>query len=73
MATSKEARVDLFVPKGYINDEPNLFIAVNGVSYLLPKGKTSKVPAFVKEEYDRAQRAQAKQDENIDQMLEAAK
>ena len=68
-----EGRVDLFVPKGYANDEPNLFIAVNGESFLIPKGKTSKVPPYVKEEYERGLRAQQKMDEHVDQMLEAAK
>ena len=42
-----EARVEVFVPKGYANDEPNLFVSVNGVNYLLPKGKKSLVPAHV--------------------------
>lgn len=74
MATKKkDERVELFIPKGYANDEPNHFIAVNGVTYLLPKGKTSKVPPFVKEEYERAQKAQQEMDEHIDQMLEASK
>lgn len=74
MATEKkDDRVELFVPKGYANDEPNHFIAVNGVTYLLPKGKTSKVPPHVKAEFERAQRAQAKMDESIDQMLESSK
>lgn len=74
MATEKKnERVELFIPKGYANDEPNHFIAVNGVTYLLPKGKTSKVPPFVKEEYERAQRAQEKMDEHIDQMIEASR
>ena len=35
-----EDNVEIFVPKGYANDEPNLFIGVNGVNYLLPKGKS---------------------------------
>ena len=73
MADKKEQRVDLFVPKGYANDEPNLFIAVNGEGFLIPKGKTTKVPPMVKEEYERSVRAQQKMDEHIDQMLEAAK
>ena len=42
-----EDRVEVFVPKGYANDEPNLFVSVNGVNYLLPKGKKSLVPAHV--------------------------
>lgn len=66
-------RVEIFVPKGYANDEPNLFIGVNGVNYLLPKGKKSTVPDFVAEEFYRMQRAQDKQDETKEQMLEASK
>ena len=68
----KDKRVDLFIPKGAANDEPNLFISVNGVGYLLPKGKTSKVPPYVKAEYDRSVAAQNKMDEHVDELLEAA-
>jgi hypothetical protein len=71
--TNKEDYVDLFIPKGYANDEPNFFISVNGKNFLLPKGKTSKVPPYVKEEYDRAMRAQAALDEKSDALLEKAK
>ena len=67
-----EERVDLFVEKGYANDEPNLQIAVNGVNYLLPKGKTSNVPKFVAEEYYRSRKAQQALDEQVDKMLAAA-
>lgn len=68
-----EKKVEIFVPKGYANDEPNLLISVNGVNYLLPKGKTSKVPKHIAEEFYRSQKAQTKLDEHIDQMLEASK
>ena len=71
--TNKEGYVDLFIPKGYANDEPNFFISVNGKNYLLPKGKTSKVPAYVKEEYDRAMRAQEALDKKSEALLEKAK
>jgi hypothetical protein len=69
----KDERVALFIPKGAANDEPNAFISVNGVGYLLPKGKTSMVPPFVKAEYDRSVAAQAKMDEHVDEMLAEAK
>lgn len=69
----KDNRVELFIPKGYANDDPNFFISVNGVSYLLPRGKKSMVPDFVADEYHRSVKAQEKQDENIEQMLEASK
>lgn len=61
-------RVEVFIPKGYANDEPNLFVSVNGVNYILPKGKTSKVPPHVAYEIKRSLKAQQKQDENIDMM-----
>lgn len=67
-----EERVDLFVEKGYANDEPNLLIAVNGVNYLLPKGKTSKVPKHVAAEYYRSRKAQQHLDEQVDKMLAEA-
>lgn len=69
----KDNRVEVFVPKGYANDEPNLFVSVNGVNYLLPKGKKSLVPAHVAAEIERSKRAAEVQDEKIDQMLEASK
>ena len=56
--TEKETYVDLFIPRGYGNDDPNEFISVNGKNFLLPKGKTSKVPKYVKEEFERSQKAQ---------------
>lgn len=69
----KDNREEIFVPKGYANDEPNLVIGINGVNYLLPRGKKSMVPDFVAEEFRRSQRAQDKLDETMEQMLEASK
>ena len=68
-----EVRVEVFIPKGYANDEPNLFVSVNGVNYLLPKGKTSLVPAHVAKEIERSKKAAERQDEKMEQMLEASK
>ena len=63
-----EKKVEVFIPKGYGNDEPNLFVGVNGVSYLLPKGKKSMVPPFVADEIERARRAETDMDRHIAQM-----
>ena len=71
--TPKDNRVEISVPKGYANDEPNLVIGINGVNYVLPRGKKSTVPDFVAEEFYRSQRAQDKLDETVEQMLEASK
>ena len=74
MATTKteDKRVELFVPKGAANDEPNLVIGVNGKNYILPRGKKSMVPDFVKAEYDRSVTAQEKYDSTVDELLKKA-
>jgi hypothetical protein len=64
---------DIFVPKGYANDEPNLLISVNGNNFLLPRGKTSTVPYYIAEEFRRSLKAQEIMDEHIDSMLGASK
>lgn len=71
-ANPKDDRVEIFVPKGYANDDPNLIVAVNGVNYLLPKGKSSLVPKHIAEEFYRSQKAQEALDKRVDEMLEAA-
>lgn len=52
---AKDERVEIFVPRS--NGDANLFVSVNGVNYLLPKGKASKVPKCVADEVKRAQMA----------------
>lgn len=64
---------EISIPRGYANDEPNLLVSVNGVNYLLPKGKKSKVPKYVADEIRRSWRAQDAMDQRIDEMLEASK
>lgn len=70
---TKQDREEIFIPKGYANDDPNLFVSVNGKNYLLPKGKTSSVPAHVAAEIKRSLKAQEIQDENAEKLLEKAK
>lgn len=69
----EDNRVEVFIPKGAANDEPNLFVSVNGVNFLLPKGKKSKVPKEIAAEIKRAREAQEAMDAHIDEMLEASK
>lgn len=52
--SSSSEKVEVFIPRGQANDDPNLFVSVNGVNYLLPKGKASKVPKAVAREIKRA-------------------
>ena len=63
---------EIYIPKGAANDDPNMFVGHNGVNYVLPKGKTSKVPANVAAEIKRSLRAQERMDEHIDEMLKEA-
>ena len=51
-------RVDVFVPRGAVGEEKSVFISVNGENYLLPRGKTSNVPAYIAYEFKRSQEAQ---------------
>ena len=69
---SEVKKVDLFIPRGSSVDEPNVIISVNGKNYVLPKGKTSKVPAFVKYEYERSIRAREAMDVRAAKMAEQA-
>lgn len=45
------------------------FIGINGVNYIIPAGKTVKVPKFVAEEYERAQKAREKAYANSANMM----
>lgn len=69
---AKEERVEIYVPRGAQNDDPNQFISVNGVNYLLPKGKKSTVPKEVAEEYNRSIAAQEALDAKMQEMIDAS-
>jgi hypothetical protein len=61
-------RVEVFIPRGAEREDPNFFVAVNGVNYLLPRGKKSMVPSFVAQEIERSERAADIFYENVDGM-----
>lgn len=61
-------RVEIYIPRGGDREDPNLFVAVNGVNYLLPRGKKSMVPWFVAEEIERSNRAADIFYQNVDGM-----
>ena len=71
--SKKDNRVELFIPRGSANDEPNLVIGINGKNYVLPRGKKSLVPPEVAAEYERSVKAQEKLDETIDKLKDASK
>ena len=64
---------EILIPKSFAGEEPNLFVGVNGVSFLLPRGKVSKVPDYVAAEVERAMQAQETMDETVSRLLEASK
>ena len=53
----EEKRVEVFIPRGADREDPNLFVGINGVNYLLPRGKKSMVPMDVAREIERSGRA----------------
>lgn len=67
-----EERVEIHIPRGAANDDPNLFVSVNGVNYLLPRGKTSLVPKHIADEVKRAWAAQEAQDARMQALMDAA-
>ena len=78
MATNKtmpaeEERVEITPPRGSANDEPNMLISVNGVNYVLPRGKRSSVPKHIAEEFYRSQNAKFAAEDKINEMLDASK
>jgi len=65
-----DERVEVYIPRGYANEEPNFFVSVGGVNYLLPRGGTSLVPPAVAAEIHRARKAQELLDRKIGELLE---
>ena len=54
----KEGRVTVTVPRARKGEAEDLFVCLNGVNYLIPKGKAVQVPPEVAAEIERAQAAE---------------
>lgn len=65
--------VEVFIPRSDANKDPNFFVGVNGVNYILPRGKKTVVPAFVAAEIERALLAETAMYEKQAKLLEQAK
>ena len=65
-----EERVDVFVPRGGAHEDPNLYVCINGKEFLLPRGQTSNVPAYVKDAVDRLFRTQTYQEKHSQELIE---
>ena len=61
-------RVEVSIPRGGDREDPNLFVGINGLSYLLPKGKKSLVPREVADEIARSEQARDAMDEVMDSL-----
>lgn len=67
--TAKEIkRRAISIPRGSDREDPNLFVGINGVNYLLPRGKSSQVPEFVADEIERSERARDALDAAVNAM-----
>lgn len=66
------AKVKITLPKARGSEPRELLVGINGVNYLIPKGKQVEVPDYVAEEVKRAQAAEDFMDEQKDEMLKSA-
>lgn len=64
-ANPDEELVDLFVDRDPSDENQNLLISVNGKNFLMPRGEVSRVPKYIRDEYERSKRAQYKADKTI--------
>ena len=69
----KEKRIEVFIPRGSDREDPNFFVGINGVNYLLPRGKKSLVPPAVAEEIARSERAAENLYEKQDTLRQAGR
>ena len=63
-------RVPITIPRGDKRDDSNLFVSVNGVNHLLPRGKTSLVPPEVAQEVQRSWEAERLMDEHAQELMD---
>lgn len=65
---ASEERVAVNLPRAGEREDPNLFVGINGLNYLLPRGKSSLVPPAVAAEIRRAERARDALDATMDSL-----
>ena len=67
----EEKRVEVFIPRGSDREDPNLFVGINGVNYLLPRGKKSRVPEAVAAEIKRSELAADRFYQSVDDLKQS--
>ena len=60
MSTTKQ---EIFIPRTGDALDAGLYVCVNGEAYLLPRGKTSRVPAHIAAEIRRSEAARDRQEQ----------
>lgn len=73
MAANEQKKVKITLPKARGTEPKELFVGVNGVNYLIPKGKPVEVPDYVAAEIARAQAAEDFEDDEKMRMADEAK
>ena len=68
MATNKQ---EIFIPRSGDAGDAGLYVCVNGEAYLLPRGKSSRVPAHIAAEIRRSEAARDAQEKSAKAMREA--
>lgn len=80
MATTKTEKIEnkeekrrIYIDRDSSDTDPNLYVCINGRSFVMPRGKYVEVPAYVADEIERSKRAQHRYDETIDRLSQMAK
>lgn len=70
MAKAKKETISL--PRARMGEEENFFVGINGVNYLIPKGKANDVAPEVAEEIRRAQAADDRMHDRAEELQKIA-
>ena len=65
-------RVAVTLPRPGDREDPNLVVGINGVNFILPRGKKSMVPRCVAMEIERSEAAKDRYNEKSDKLLAKA-
>lgn len=62
-------RVEVTLPRAGDREDPNMIVGINGVNYILPRGKKSMVPRCVAMEIERSEKAKDRFNEKSEELL----
>ena len=70
---AKGKKVSITLPRAKSGEDREVFVGINGVNYLIPRGKEVEVPDYVAAEIRRAEDAEAYMDDEKDRLRERTK